>query len=493
MARYLILPLVLLLALVALLVYVGNEQWVQFSLLSSEPQNLTKNEISISLQAAIIGIATLVVSIIAIWSLITWLWYLPRRVKTGFGRKRGNHGLDALEEALLSSETGNGDRAYKQARRAGELLKRPALTGLVAAKAAEAAGNHEEARAQYTALLDSLKTKAVGLHGLARIAFNTGDYATAIEMAQSANQSPKSGKWALDFLLKSQISLSEWDGALDSLQSAEKRKAMDKDAISRMKCVILAAKAAALESEGKQSLAFETAQKAIGTHTAFAPANALAARLMDQNGQSKKAAHLLEKAWAQNPHPALALSYRDLFSNESEKVCEKKIKALIKTNPNHRESHILAAEQALRNKDGVKALESLGNLLQSEEPTARLCTLASLAEELLGNDVDARAWQIRAVTAPVEADWSDLDPDGPAFNYTQSDWQRLVISYGEDGELIHPRYENHQKRKLVLETDSIPQLNPEQSSNKEEEVTTPNPDTPSELSKRLENLLDNEE
>lgn len=498
MARYLILPLVLILALVALLLYVGNEQWVQLSLLSNEPQNLDNNFISVSLQAAILAGAAFIVGLIALWSLLSWMWYLPKRVKTGFGRKRGQNGLDALEDALLSSEAGHGDRACKQARRAGELLKRPALTELVAAKAAEAAGNQEDAQKHYTALLDTPQTKAVGLHGLARLAFNSGDYGTAIEMAKQASETPKSGKWPLDFLLNSQISLNDWDGTIETLELAEKRKAMEKGTISRMRCVVLAAKSSALETSGDRGLALETALKSINACTGFAPASALTARLLHQDGQSKKAAHLLEKAWGKNPHPALALSYRDLFTHEPEKTTNKKIKSLIKTNPAHRESFILSAEQALRDKDGVRAIEALGSLLRDDEPSARLCSLAGLAENMLGNEVDARAWQIRAATAPIEADWSDLDPDGPAFNYTQSDWQRMIRSYGENGELIHPRYENHMKRKLAVgdDTEITRTISNSTSGDSASESTDgdapPSPDDPGELSKRLENLLGDE-
>lgn len=495
MARHLILPLVLLLALVALLVYAGNEHWVQFSLLASKPENLQGNEISISLQAAILAIAAFIVGLIALWSLLTWMWRLPRRVKTGFGHKRGVNGLDALEDALLYSEVGDGDRACKQAKRAGELLKRPALTELVAAKAAELAGNHEDAINHFTSLLENPKTKSVGLHGLTRIAYDKGDFGTAIEMARTASETQKSGKWPLDFLLNSQISLNDWAGALETLGLVEKRKTMDKETISRMRCVILAAQSTYLEASGKHDLALETAQKSIHAHSIFAPANALAARLLHKSDQSKKAAHLLEKAWGQNPHPALALSYRDLFTHETEKVLGKKIKALIKTNPKHRESLILSAEQAIKSKDGVSALEAIGDLLREDEPSARLCSLASFAEELLGNEVDARSWQIRASTAPIESDWSDLDPDGPAFNYVQSDWQRMVKSYGENGELIHPRYENHQKRKVALDSDVIitktetPNPTPKDQEDKPEEIKPPSPDDPGELSKRLENLL----
>jgi HemY protein len=47
----------------------------------------------------------------------------------------------------------------------------------------------------------------------------------------------------------------------------------------------------------------------------------------------------------------------------------------------------------------------------------------------------------KAAGAPREADWSDLDPEGPAFLYDDGDWARLVYVYGDSGQLIHPRLE----------------------------------------------------
>ena len=56
----------------------------------------------------------------------------------------------------------------------------------------------------------------------------------------------------------------------------------------------------------------------------------------------------------------------------------------------------------------------------------------------------------RAATAPAEPDWSDLDPEGDAFDYTDQDWRRLIFTYGEKGELIHPRYERGAARRAPL-------------------------------------------
>ena len=58
---------------------------------------------------------------------------------------------------------------------------------------------------------------------------------------------------------------------------------------------------------------------------------------------------------------------------------------------------------------------------------------------------EARAWIARGAGAPQEPDWSDLDPEGRAFAYGREDWARLVSTYAETGELIHPRLERHER------------------------------------------------
>ena len=45
----------------------------------------------------------------------------------------------------------------------------------------------------------------------------------------------------------------------------------------------------------------------------------------------------------------------------------------------------------------------------------------------------------------VITDWSDLDPEGRAFAYQASDWARLVSTFAESGELIHPRFERRER------------------------------------------------
>ena len=133
--------------------------------------------------------------------------------------------------------------------------------------------------------------------------------------------------------------------------------------------------------------------------------------------------------------------------------------------------------------------------------------LAAQAEGRLSNPTDAKLWMQRAATAPREADWSDLDPEGDSFDYSPQDWRRLVFSFGETGELIHPRFDAREPLRLPGVPDRIEEVDVSKaesvSSESEKlpdadvEVAVENPDTDTRteaptkgLAERLDSLLD---
>jgi len=300
------------------------------------------------------------------------------------------------------------------------------------------------------------KTRKVGMRGLATVAYNRGDMANAVSHAKTAYSEHKDAKWPFDILFGAQIAESEWDAALETLEAGERRKHISKDVAARRKAVILTAKAAQLEDQKEKSQARETAQAAAEGMPGFAPGVALAARLLVQNGEDSDAAKLLEKAWKKAPHPALSMAYRDIVSGENPKARSKRIKSLIKQNSGHRESALLTIEEALAAGDGVKAWGLLAPMVKTGQPSARLCALAAKAESLCNNPKDASLWVAKAAAAPNEPDWSDLDPEGSAFLYSGADWRRLIFSFGDTGELIHPRHERFETARPAIDLKSIP-------------------------------------
>jgi HemY protein len=60
-----------------------------------------------------------------------------------------------------------------------------------------------------------------------------------------------------------------------------------------------------------------------------------------------------------------------------------------------------------------------------------------------GDRGEADRWGRMAASASREADWSDIDPKGNAFDFDRAGWSRMVYAFGDVGDLVHPRYETY--------------------------------------------------
>lgn len=494
MTKYVIAVLVFVAALAGFLLYVGDEARLMIKSTSNlSPLNFA--DIDIAWQKAIVILLLAIIGLLGLWTFLGWLWRLPSKLKSGAGVRRRNNALEAMEEALIAGAEGDKIRARKKAEKARGLIKSAALGQMISAQAAEASGDSEEAINQYRAMLSDERTLATGQRGLARQLLSSGDLSGAIEHAGQAYADDKQAQWAFDVLFQAQVADHRWAEAVETAKLGDQRKHIDKDISKRRRAVLMTAHASKLSANEPSDQATELAVSAATDVPKFAPAVALASRLLTQSDNPKKAASLIEKAWSHAPHPALALAFKDIYSDASERVREKKINQLIKANPDHRESVILKAEQALDSRDGVTAWSALSPLVQAGDPSARLCLLAAQAEAMLNNPTDAGVWTERAATAPSEADWSDLDPKGEAFNYTEQDWRRLVYSFGETGELIHPRFEAGAARLAVgsAKADDKKEDSKETDIDETDNETDPKPVIDEDdLAIRLDNLLADE-
>jgi len=369
------------------------------------------------------------------------------------------------------------------------------LGRVISALSAEAAGDSDVAVEHYQAMLENEKTRATGQRGLAQNMLATGDLPGAIEQSREAYTSNPEAQWAFETLFKAEVANHQWLDAEDTLGTGEQRKHVDKTTARRRRAVLNTAEADKLHDDGDFSKALELAVKANSLAPEFAPATALAAKLYKLQDDPKAASKLIEKSWAEAAHPALSLSFLDLLEGSSDKTRDKRLAALAKQAPDHRETKILMAENHLRCGDAVQAWAILSPLLRAEEtPSSRLCVLAAQTEERLNNPTDAKLWMQRAATAPREADWSDLDPSGESFDYSPQDWRRLVFSFGDTGELIHPRFDS----RAPLRVPGIPEIEP-LAEKVDDEAVQPmtQPDDPgaapiegADLAERLDSLLD---
>ncbi|PHR59661.1 MAG: heme biosynthesis protein HemY [Robiginitomaculum sp.] len=403
-------------------------------------------EISMSLPVGIAGLLLLTLGLFLTWQGTAWAVNLPAALRKMRVLSRRERGYDALERALIASASGDTKGARAHAEKVKALMDRPALAGLLAARSAQADGDIIGAERHFEALLTDKRTRLAARRGLTETALQRHDHTAAIAHAKDAFATDPGAKWAFETLFDAHVSTRNWAEARETLDRGAKKNHVGKLAAARRRAVLLSAEASAAEIEGELETARSLAEKAVSAAPGFAPGAALAARLLVEAGKNWRAAGLLEDAWAGAPHPALALAYRDLKEDETPKARAKRMNGLAQINADHRESIILRVETALEVGELAEARSQLQGLIDTEGQTSsRLCTLMARLEKVAGNKTQANNWLRQSLGASDEPDWSDLDPEGPAFGYRAEDWARLVYSFGDAGELIHPRHERFER------------------------------------------------
>ncbi len=404
--------------------------------------------IDMSAATALVLLAATGLVFTALWRAILWLASAPARAARARADARRRQAADCLSRGFLAAAAGDGSEARRLAHRAGELAdEMPALVRLLTAAAADAAGDEPAMQAAHTAMLGFPEMRLAGHRGLMQLAIRRGDREEASRHAIAAYGMAKTARWAWRAVLEQNLERGDWVGALELVKSGLERKIVTPVAAERARAALLAASAASLEASPQANLraqALDYAVQAAKLRPGFAPGVAVAARLLAADGRSPRAATLIEQAWKEAPHPALALAYRDLRTDETPRERGRRLHGLAALNPGHRESRLVEIEADLMMGDLAHARAAAAVIAQAEPPTARICALMARLAHAAGLADEARSWIVRAPAAPQEVEWSDIDPQGRAFAYAPADWARLVSTYAEGGELIHPRFERRE-------------------------------------------------
>lgn len=395
-------------------------------------------EAPFALAAGVLIVATFLLALA--WWLIAKLWGAPDAFRQFRSRRRREQGFDALERALIASAAGQGQLAVRQASRAEALLDRPALSRLLAARAAESAGDLESAQIHYESMLEDARTRLVAQRGLASLAEARGEDQLVITHAGDAFERGGQARWAYEALFAAQVRAARWAEAERVLGEGERRGHVESGTARRMRAVLLTAEAKRMEASDPEGAA-RLAEKAAEASPGFAPAAELAGRLLAEQRKHRRATEILEQAWRHGPHPALARAYGALRRSDTKAKRAERLRHLASLNSDHRESRLLLADTALEQGNRDAAQAALSPLTAQPPVSARVCALAARLARQSRDEAGARRWMARAAHAPGEADWSDIDEAGRAFDFTDADWRRMVDSWGREARLIHPRHE----------------------------------------------------
>ncbi|MGK8233811.1 heme biosynthesis protein HemY [Roseovarius sp. MS2] len=322
-----------------------------------------------------------------------------------FDRSRQDKGYRALSEGMLALASGEGEAAMAQAAKAEKYLRKPALTNLITAQAAEMAGNRRKAEEVYKQLLTNEKTRFVGVRGILRQKLAEGDTETALKLAKTAFALKPRHAEVQDTLLDLQAKTSDWKGARETLNAKLKYGSLPRDVHKRRDAVLALSEARDVLDEGKTIEAREAAIEANRLSPDLIPAAVLAARGYIDQGNTRNALRVINKAWLVRPHPDLAAAFAAIEPNESPRQRLKRFAKLLKVHPENRETRLLEAELNLAAEDFPAARRALGTLAEVE-PDARALTIMAAIERGEGaSDAVVKGWLARALSAPRGPQW----------------------------------------------------------------------------------------
>ncbi len=363
------------------------------------------------LQAAIglvVGLAVLWLVMKLVGLLVAFLRFLngdETAISRYFDRNRERKGYRALAEGMLAVASGEGRLALTKATKAQRLLQRPELTNLLAAQAAEVAGDRVKATRAYKKLLEDDRTRFVGIRGLMRQKLAEGDTETALKLAQKAYALKPAHEEVQDTLLKLQAEKGDWKGAREVLSTKRAQGQLPKDVHRRRDAVMALQEAKGVLEDGATVEAREAAIAANKESPDLIPAAVMAARAYIAAGSPKNAARVLQKAWEAQPHPDLAAAYAEIAPDETPADRLRRFEKLLSLRPDHEETRLLRAELLIAAEDFPAARRALGDLVTTH-PTARVLTIMAAIERGEGaEDAVVRGWLTRALTAPRGPQW----------------------------------------------------------------------------------------
>lgn len=432
------------LRLALLLIVAVMAALISWQVISTDPGTVEVNWGGTRIQTSgLFGLLILVLVVavsLPLLRLVMFLMDAPGRIGKASQRARVRRGQEALALGLIAAEAGEFEAARRQADKAEDLIDEPRLALLLQARAAEVAGDTAGAERAYSGMLQNEDTEVLGRKGLMAAALKRGDRTAARAHAEAALKASKTAAWPFQYAFDLAVQAADWENAIEALDLGDRRKLIEDKIVQRRRAVLMTAQAAKLERERRQDKACEMAQKAFRLCPMFAPAGAMAARLLVAEGRPERAAAILEEAWENGPHPALAHAYRDIAPGETREARAQRMASLAERRRDQRESKIVLAELAMERGDWNAAQSNLEDAYR-ENPSSRICILFAQVARGRGDENAARTWLGQAAAAPREPDWSDLDPEGPAFLYDDNDWARLVYVFGDGGQLVHPRME----------------------------------------------------
>jgi HemY protein len=360
-------------------------------------------EIRTSAGFAVLMMILLAALVLVVIQLVSFLFGGPSRIGAFFTGRRALHGYNALSRGLIAAAAGDTMEAANLARQSEKLLGVQPLALLLKAQAAQLAGNDERLDTVYRAMLDHPETEFLGLRGLYGLALRRHNEEQALSFATRAHALRPKAAGAASALFDLRVARQEWQEAQALVAQAARAKIISPDIARRRRGVLLAAEAVEDDRNG-DAAALSHALEALGFAPSLTPAALIAARHLTREGRAWRAQDIIEAAWAQAPHPELAEAYAAIRPDDDRDSRAARMAGLANLNPNHRESRLILAEQAITTRHWSDARAALAPLAE-EFAGVRVCSLMADLAQGEEDPMTAQIWRARAARAPRDAQW----------------------------------------------------------------------------------------
>lgn len=363
--------------------------------------------------ALFIAIGVIVASILA-WAIIRRLIGAPAALARSNARRKEKAGVEALSDGMIALQAGDFSRARMLARDARAKLPENPAAQLLEARAELALGDLSSAREHYRALISNERTALAALSGLYEQARTQDRSNAAITFARKALSLSPSLDWASEAVFNDLATKGAWAEALEMSASLPARTKSQKATKKRRQGVLETALAMAIE-ETEPDTAYEHANRALKSIPDFVPAALIAARILINRGDTRRASALLRRTWRAGFHPDAATLYAHVKPGTSAVERLKRIRTLVEAPDSHPMAAIVLARAAIDAYEWSVARNALAPFL-GKKPTRQMCLLmAEIEEGQSGDQGKAREWLSRAVNAPADPIWT-------ADGVTSEDW-----------------------------------------------------------------------
>jgi HemY protein len=361
------------------------------------------NRYDTSLMVLLVAVAVFSAGLVTLWAVVRSILNIPETVSHFFKGRRHRRGMHAIARGLVAVGVGDVKGARLASNEAGRLIGNEPLALLLSAQTAQLQGDKALTEQTLKSMLDQPCTRALGLRGLFVEARRQGRVAEALRYAEEAARFTPDAPWVGQALLELHTALYDWDAALKALDMSASSRLIDRPTAKKLRSVILVAKAARLIGSDNEK-AKKTALEAAKLSPDFVPATALAAKLLTENNETRRASRLALAAWERTPHPDLAEVYLRIRTGDTAQDRLKRARTLVERAPTHIESALALARAALDAREFSAARKALEAFMKGA--TRRICLFMAELEEQEGGDFGrARQWLSRAVTAPADPAW----------------------------------------------------------------------------------------